>query len=38
MIVNDGSKDKTADLIKQYTAKYTTDQNIVTRGVILLQN
>ena len=38
MIVNDGSKDRTGELIKQYTAKYTTDMSIVTRGVLLLQN
>jgi glycosyltransferase involved in cell wall biosynthesis len=38
IIVNDGSKDKTAELIKEYTAKYTIDGAIVVRGLSLLQN
>jgi glycosyltransferase involved in cell wall biosynthesis len=33
VIVNDGSKDKTLDLIKGYTAKYTSDMKLSVRGV-----
>jgi glycosyltransferase involved in cell wall biosynthesis len=33
VIVDDGSKDKTLDLIKSYTAKHTTDKSIVVRGL-----
>jgi len=32
VIVDDGSKDKTLDLIKQYTIQHSTDKNIVVRG------
>ena len=38
ILVNDGSSDKTADLIKEYSAKHTMDGNIVVRGVSLVQN
>jgi len=33
IIVDDGSKDKTLDLIKKYTEVHTTDKNIVVRGL-----
>jgi glycosyltransferase involved in cell wall biosynthesis len=32
IIVDDGSKDKTLELIQGYTKKYTTDKPIVVRG------
>lgn len=32
VIVDDGSKDKTLDLIKKYTNMYTKDQPLVVRG------
>ena len=32
IIVDDGSKDKTLELIIDYTKKYTTDKSIVVRG------
>ena len=38
IIVNDGSKDKTSDLIKQYSEAHTGEKNLVVRGVSLLQN
>jgi len=38
IIVNDGSKDNTAEMIKDYTSKQTMDKSIVVRGVNLLQN
>ena len=38
MIVDDGSKDKTLDLIKKYTTEHTTDKNIVVRGFQQRQN
>jgi len=37
VLVNDGSKDGTAQLIKEYSKKYT-QNGIVVRGVSLLQN
>ena len=33
VIVNDGSKDKTLELIKDYSAKHTTDMKLSVRGV-----
>ena len=33
VIVNDGSKDKTMDLIMEYTTKHQTDKNLIVRGV-----
>lgn len=33
VIVDDGSTDKTLDLIKDYTIKYPTDKSIVVRGL-----
>ncbi len=38
VLVNDGSKDKTAELIREYTQKYRSDSNLVVRGVSLIQN
>jgi glycosyltransferase involved in cell wall biosynthesis len=38
VIVSDGSKDKTAELIKDYTVEYTSEKDIVVRGIILVQN
>ena len=38
ILVNDGSKDKTSDIIKQYSAVHTSDKNFVVRGLSLLQN
>jgi glycosyltransferase involved in cell wall biosynthesis len=35
VIVDDGSKDKTHDLIINYTKKHTTDKNITVRGIQL---
>jgi len=37
VLVNDGSKDGTAQLIRQYSKEYTKN-GIVVRGVSLLQN
>lgn len=36
--MNDGSKDKTAELIREYSAKYHHGQQIVVRGISLIQN
>lgn len=38
IIVNDGSKDNTPKLIKDYSSQYTMDGNLVVRGVNLIQN
>ena len=38
VIVSDGSKDNTPDIVKEYSLKYTTDSNIVVRGIVLIQN
>jgi glycosyltransferase involved in cell wall biosynthesis len=38
VIVNDGSKDKTFDLILDYTNKHQTDKNLIVRGVNQVQN
>ena len=38
VIVNDGSKDKTLDLIKEHTAKYNADMKLSVRGVNQIQN
>ena len=38
IIVSDGSKDQTASIVQQYTAKYTTDKSITVRGLKLIQN
>lgn len=36
IIVNDGSKDKTSDLIQKYSEQHSSVLNIVVRGVSLL--
>lgn len=36
VIVNDGSKDGTGELIREYTAKHTMDQDVIVRGISLL--
>jgi glycosyltransferase involved in cell wall biosynthesis len=38
VLVNDGSKDGTAALIKKYSEQYPSSKNIVVRGVSLIQN
>lgn len=38
VLVNDGSKDRTAELIREYTEKYKSNSNLVIRGVSLIQN
>ncbi len=38
VIVNDGSRDKTAELMRGYTEKHGTEGKISVRGVNLVQN
>ena len=36
VIVSDGSKDKTSQIIQVYTNDYTLDQDIIVRGIKLI--
>lgn len=38
MIVDDGSKDKTLELIKNYSKEFSADKNLVVRGFQQKQN
>ncbi len=38
VIVDDGSKDTTLELIKDYTKQFTTDKNLIVRGFQQKQN